>query len=221
MTSIPSSLHPHTKPAKSVSFNLDGSSATAKAAGSGSNTSKKKASSSAKNRSHHSKPSAVVEKKKKLLRDSLQRKHEIEVKTLEWQEKLFEGAVGVDVIIEAAKHFQPHHFTEVVIERNVLNYCGYPLCSRPPPMIKGKYRISSSKQKVVDVSELKQYCSKQCLAAAKYFKNQLNEDPVYLRDMEGMASVDVLPMDIIDDRKRSRRYDHNPTDVYKSIRQRF
>ncbi|KAJ3118755.1 hypothetical protein HDU96_009344 [Phlyctochytrium bullatum] len=54
------------------------------------------------------------------------------------QQTLFEGAVEVATLAEAAKLLKPSHYDEVVVERAASKLCGYPLCGKPIPERMGK-----------------------------------------------------------------------------------
>jgi len=50
--------------------------------------------------------------------------------------------------------------------------------------LKGKYRLSSSKKKIFDITELKSYCGSDCMISSRYYASQLLDEPVYLRNLE-------------------------------------
>ncbi|KAI8840250.1 Rtr1/RPAP2 family-domain-containing protein [Chytridium lagenaria] len=114
----------------------------------------------------------------------------------EVQESLFEGAVDVHVLAEAAKFLKPDQYDDVVVERVAEKTCGYPLCDKPVTKRKGQYHISRSKLKVYDATELSKYCSATCLAISRYYRRQLLDDPIYLRDFNKLPKFEVIPCNI-------------------------
>ncbi|KAF9418951.1 hypothetical protein BGZ94_009556 [Podila epigama] len=66
--------------------------------------------------------------------------------------------------------------------------------------IKGKFRISRQEQKVFDISALKLYCSSTCLAASRWFENQLTDHPLYLTTTDPeelkVSRVTIVPLDM-------------------------
>ncbi|KND04779.1 uncharacterized protein SPPG_00483 [Spizellomyces punctatus DAOM BR117] len=145
-------------------------------------------------------PRAARPRKKKELTDrqksiakSAATRAEWDKRVFEWQQRLFDGAVDLDLLVEAAKYLTPTDYTDIVTERVSDKTCGYPLCDQAVADIKGRYRISRAEQKVYDVTELKRFCSSTCFAASQFFKAQLVEEPVYMRNFESMPPVEVIP----------------------------
>ncbi|KAL1923238.1 uncharacterized protein VTP21DRAFT_9614 [Calcarisporiella thermophila] len=137
--------------------------------------------------------------RKVLLKKDIELRLRFESKILEWQEALSEPGVEMELLAEGGKYLQPGLYQEIVEERNVNDLCGYPLCSDPPRHIKTigeHYVISKEKRKILDVRELKSYCSSRCLAASRFFKMQLTEDPVYIRAFDKLPPVEVVPLNV-------------------------
>ncbi|RIB18001.1 Rtr1/RPAP2 family-domain-containing protein [Gigaspora rosea] len=132
-------------------------------------------------------------KKQQLIKQSLETRKHFEQLSLEWQEKLYE-TVSLGILRDSAKFILPHHYQEIIEERNASKMCGYPICSKPKQVIQGQYRISYHERKIYDISELKNYCSTICFASSKFFFTQLSDEPLYLRDLQNWKPVDVIPL---------------------------
>jgi len=134
--------------------------------------------------------------KEQIEKTSIIEKAKWELKIMELQEKMFETPVTIEFLKHIAKYFQPAHYEEVVIERKSLNICGYPLCNKKTQQLKGKYKLSSSKGKIFDITELKSYCGSDCMISSRYFASQLLDEPIYLRNLETIKEVDVIPLGV-------------------------
>ncbi|CAG8694724.1 339_t:CDS:2 [Cetraspora pellucida] len=147
-------------------------------------------------------PQTKLSKKQHLLKQSLETRQSFELLSLEWQEKLYE-TVSLDLLRDSAKYLLPHHYEEIIEERNASKLCGYPICSKPQQLIQGQYRISYHARKIYDISKLKSYCSTSCFVSSKFFSVQLSDEPLYLRNLQNWKSVDVIPLGV------------NPSDLIK------
>ncbi|KAF9328012.1 RNA polymerase II associated protein 2 [Podila minutissima] len=140
-----------------------------------------------------------LNKKQILLQQNFDLKRKYESMVLEWIEILCDP-VSEATLGEAANRLKQSHYQEVIEERKIGNLCGYPLCSRPPRDIKGKFRISLSERKVFDISVLKLYCSSTCLAASRWLEGQLTEEPLYLNNSDPeslkVTRVSIVPLDM-------------------------
>ncbi|KAG1457997.1 hypothetical protein G6F56_006490 [Rhizopus delemar] len=132
--------------------------------------------------------------KQKLVKDSAVQRERMERFVFVWQEKLFSRPrVSVQALERATLYLQPKTFSEIVEERNVQEWCGYPLCQRQPPQEFVKYKITANK--VFDQTELASYCSDQCFKKAKYYVMQLSEEPVWFRDLNQTPKAHIIPLD--------------------------
>eukprot|EP01117_Protostelium_nocturnum_P011347 TRINITY_DN4118_c1_g1_i4.p1 TRINITY_DN4118_c1_g1~~TRINITY_DN4118_c1_g1_i4.p1 ORF type:complete len:340 (+),score=92.03 TRINITY_DN4118_c1_g1_i4:96-1115(+) len=155
-------------------------------------------------------PQSKVKRKKKTtvkkdndshqkLREEIKYRIEKEKETFKRQQLLVDGGhCTSSVLIDCALHFQKGHYDDVVTERSLSRECGYPICSNSLPIVDPKkttpkYRISSSKKQVFDLSEMGFYCSEECLIASKFLSSQLLDTPVHLRTIETMSPVTLLP----------------------------
>ncbi|KAF9165147.1 RNA polymerase II associated protein 2 [Actinomortierella ambigua] len=151
-----------------------------------------------------------------LVQQNVDRRRQYESMVSEWQDKLLEP-VPEQVLGEAANRLKKSHYIEIIEERNIEKLCGYPLCSRPPRDVKGKFRISLSERKVYDITPLKQFCSSKCLVASRWFESQLTEEPLYLinRNAAQLCSirVSIVPLDMDLEEFQRTRGRHMPTGV--------
>ncbi|CAO3679329.1 unnamed protein product [Rhizopus stolonifer] len=143
-----------------------------------------------------------------------------------WQEKLFSRPrVSVQALERATLYLQPKTFSEIVEERNVQEWCGYPLCQQQPPQEFVKYKITANK--VFDQTELASYCSDQCFKKAKYYVMQLSEEPVWFRDLNQTPKAHIIPLDqdfetaIQEQRKTSitstKRLNNNMLNIFENV----
>ncbi|KAF9317181.1 RNA polymerase II associated protein 2 [Podila horticola] len=143
--------------------------------------------------------STKLNKKQILLQQNFDLKRKYESMVLEWIEILCDP-VSEATLGEAANRLKQSHYQEVIEERKIGNLCGYPLCTRAPRDIKGKFRISLNERKVFDISVLKLYCSSTCLAASRWLEGQLTEEPLYLNNSDPenlkVARVSIVPLDM-------------------------
>ncbi|KAF9568606.1 RNA polymerase II associated protein 2 [Mortierella alpina] len=144
-------------------------------------------------------PDSTLNRKQVLLKSNIELRKKFESMVLKWQEILCDP-VTEDILGEAANRIKQSHYLEVIEERNIVKLCGYPLCSRPPRDIKGKFRISLHERKVFDISLLKQYCSSTCLAASRWLQTQLTEEPIYFQNSDAeylkTTRVSIVPVDM-------------------------
>ncbi|KAJ6226539.1 hypothetical protein M0813_10757 [Anaeramoeba flamelloides] len=97
------------------------------------------------------------------------------------QETLFDP-VDAEYLDECKSNLHPTHYLEVVEERYCRDLCGYPICQNKIPKKKlPKYRINRKVMQIVDMSELKFYCSEKCLINSKLYLSQLSDEPIILR----------------------------------------
>lgn len=132
--------------------------------------------------------------KQKLIKESAEQRFKIEKLVFVWQEKLFTQAkTSPPTLQRAATYLKPKTFDEVVEERVVQEWCGYPLCDNTPKAQElQKYKISLSQRKVYDQSELANYCSEGCFHKSKYYVMQLSEEPVWFRDLNALPTAHII-----------------------------
>ncbi|KTW26209.1 hypothetical protein T552_03100 [Pneumocystis carinii B80] len=81
---------------------------------------------------------------------------------------------------------KPQDYENVLLERNLEKFCGYPLCHNPPRDEKAPYRILYSKRKIYDQRSLLRFCSTDCFKRSAFFAAQLSPEPFWLRDSNDM-----------------------------------
>jgi Rtr1/RPAP2 family len=132
--------------------------------------------------------------KQKLVRESAEKRHSAQNTSFKWQEALFsKKTVDKATMIEAARYIQPAGYEDVIEERNIEDWCGYPMCSNERQIMNSKYKISLSERKVFDQTELSTFCSTDCLQRSRFYAAQLSDIPVWSRDA-GWPDVEVIEM---------------------------
>ncbi|KAI8969963.1 Rtr1/RPAP2 family-domain-containing protein [Mycotypha africana] len=132
--------------------------------------------------------------RQKLVQDSAQQRFKIEKLVFVWQEKLFsQPKVTMDTLQRAATYLQPKTYEEVVEERVVQEWCGYPICDDTARTgVLNKFKISLSERKIVDQTEQANYCSEECYRKSKYYILQLSTEPVWFRDLNVPSDVHII-----------------------------
>jgi hypothetical protein len=132
--------------------------------------------------------------KQKLVKESAEQRFKIEKLVFVWQEKLFSQAkTSPQTLQRAVTYLQPKTFEEVIEERVVQEWCGYPLCDNTPKTQElQKYKISLSRRKVYDQTDLAKYCSEACYHKSKYYIMQLSEEPVWFRDLNALPTAHIV-----------------------------
>ncbi|KAK4517120.1 uncharacterized protein ATC70_000450 [Mucor velutinosus] len=132
--------------------------------------------------------------KQKLVKESAEQRFKIEKLVFVWQEKLFsQPKTSVHTLQRAATYLQPKTYEEVVEERVVQEWCGYPLCDDAPKLQQvQKFKISLSRRKVYDQTELANYCSDACYHKSKYYTLQLSDEPVWYRDLNQTPTTHIV-----------------------------
>jgi hypothetical protein len=140
------------------------------------------------------KQSTTPTAKQKLVKESAEKRLNAQSTSFKWQETLFSRrTVDKVTMTEAARYIQPTGYDEVIEERNVEDWCGYPMCSNKRQNITSKYKISLSERKVFDQTELSLFCSVDCLQRSRFYAAQLSDIPVWSRD-SAWPDVEVIEM---------------------------
>ncbi|KAJ2739058.1 hypothetical protein GGI20_006173, partial [Coemansia sp. BCRC 34301] len=137
-------------------------------------------------------------KRRAAVRDSVRTKARYDSLVLRWQEKLLGPEASELLLRQAAQYLTPEDFDSVIMERTSGGLCGYPLCANPTRKLKQRYHISIRQRKVFDMEEHASYCSNRCMVGSRFYKQQLSEDPVYMRSREESLDIEVLPLSIGD-----------------------
>ncbi|KAJ2897416.1 hypothetical protein IWW38_001733, partial [Coemansia aciculifera] len=135
-------------------------------------------------------------RRRNIVRDSVRTKARFDSLVLRWQEKLLEPAASELLLKQAAQYLTPEDFESIIMERTSGGLCGYPLCASPTRKLKQRYHISMHQRKVFDMEEHASYCSNRCMVGSRFYKQQLSEEPVYMRDRKENLDIEVLPLDI-------------------------
>ncbi|EPB92652.1 hypothetical protein HMPREF1544_00381 [Mucor circinelloides 1006PhL] len=132
--------------------------------------------------------------KQKLVKESAEQRFKIEKLVFVWQEKLFsQPKTSAHTLQRAATYLQPKTYEEVIEERVVQEWCGYPLCDDAPKLQQvQKFKISLSRRKVYDQTELANYCSDACYHKSKYYTLQLSDEPVWYRDLNQTPTAHIV-----------------------------
>jgi hypothetical protein len=108
-------------------------------------------------------------------------------KCLEIVESLLtEEVIDEKEFIEKCEFLTQNYYNDIVIERSLIDLCGYGLCLNRLSFAQSglkssqKYRISLKYNKVFDITERKMFCSNLCFKSSNYLREQLNEEPIYL-----------------------------------------
>nr|XP_040579955.1 uncharacterized protein LOC121128437 [Lepeophtheirus salmonis] len=125
------------------------------------------------------------EERREKIRTGLLRKKQSEATALEIVEKLLDSEIeSLWFEEEALPSLNQMFYKDVIDERSLLKLCGYPLCTHSLPKIipRQKYHIVSSQRKVYDLTERKKFCSNSCYNASSYILEQLDNEPLWMRD---------------------------------------
>ncbi|KAJ1891051.1 hypothetical protein LPJ66_007137 [Kickxella alabastrina] len=134
-------------------------------------------------------------RKLKVIKESVRTKAQYENLTLRWQEKLLDPTSEAQ-LKQASRYLTPDDFESVIEERTSDNLCGYPLCGNKPRKSVQRYHISLAKRKVYDQEELRSYCSDRCMVGSRFYKQQLSEEPIYMRDRSSKVDIEVMPLNL-------------------------
>ncbi|KAI8639960.1 Rtr1/RPAP2 family-domain-containing protein [Parasitella parasitica] len=154
--------------------------------------------------------------KQKLVKESAEQRFKTEKLVFVWQEKLFsQPRIPANTLQCAVAYLQPKTYKEVVEERVVQSWCGYPLCDDAPKLQElQKFKISLSRRKVYDQSELANYCSDACYHKSKYYALQLSDEPVWYRDFNRASTAHVILKD--EDFEAAVHQERKKTQIQKS-----
>ncbi|KAG5439084.1 hypothetical protein PCANB_001382 [Pneumocystis canis] len=87
---------------------------------------------------------------------------------------------------------RPQDYENVLLERNLNKFCGYPLCHNSPKEQKIPYRILYSKCKIYDQRKLLRFCSISCFKKSTFFAAQLSPEPFWLRNSQIDMDIRLL-----------------------------
>ncbi|GAO47233.1 hypothetical protein G7K_1443-t1 [Saitoella complicata NRRL Y-17804] len=112
-----------------------------------------------------------------------------ETLVLEWVEKLLDG-VDEATLKMSARYLRPQDFSDAMLERKLEKLCGYPLCpqSLNPTSSTQSPRRSRNSMIINPVSKKgpipEGFHSELCAIKASWFRRQLDDEPLYLRQLD-------------------------------------
>ncbi|XP_065217961.1 putative RNA polymerase II subunit B1 CTD phosphatase RPAP2 homolog [Planococcus citri] len=108
-------------------------------------------------------------------------------------EEFIDGTNDQTYFLSQLRWINQSHYQDIIEERTIMKHCGYPLCSQIlGPVPKQKYHISTTENKVYDITERKSFCSNQCYKASIFLKNQLYTSPLWLREKEPVPNFTLF-----------------------------
>lgn len=88
----------------------------------------------------------------------------------------------IDDFLSKLIHLNQAHFDDIIEERAITKLCGYPPCEQTLVDIPEKqFHISTSHNKVYDITIRKNFCSNKCYKSYEYLKEQLLTTPLWIR----------------------------------------
>ncbi|RPA87566.1 hypothetical protein BJ508DRAFT_410328 [Ascobolus immersus RN42] len=90
------------------------------------------------------------------------------------------------------RHFQRTDYDELIVERNVLSKCGFPLCPRERRRLPGnaRYKALHGATKFVEREKLERFCGEDCTKRGLWLRLQLQEEPAWMRRGVDESTVD-------------------------------
>lgn len=84
-----------------------------------------------------------------------------------------------------AKLITPSNYHELIIERNLVHKCGYPLCNRSPERNRDPYSVNSKTNKFLNDNNpydyLSKFCSRDHYKCSQFYQIQLSDDELFSR----------------------------------------
>ncbi|GCB75357.1 hypothetical protein scyTo_0017330, partial [Scyliorhinus torazame] len=131
--------------------------------------------------------------RKAALQAALGKKRECETNALHIVEQLLEINVTEEFLLDCVKFITPVHYQDIVEERSIIKQCGYPVCQNKLENVpKQQYKISTSTNRVYDITERKCFCSNSCYKASKYLEAQIPKNPLWSREQERSSTCRIL-----------------------------
>ncbi|XP_018794272.1 PREDICTED: putative RNA polymerase II subunit B1 CTD phosphatase RPAP2 homolog [Bactrocera latifrons] len=124
---------------------------------------------------------------------AIQKKKECNAKAQKIVESFLERNITRDYFLSQLKDINQCHYEDIVDERHILLICGYPLCENLLEKVPSKkYQISTTINKVYDITDRKKFCSSQCFKASEFIKSQILVSPLWLRQNEQIPEFKLL-----------------------------
>uniref|UniRef100_A0A1B6M2Y7 RNA polymerase II subunit B1 CTD phosphatase RPAP2 homolog n=1 Tax=Graphocephala atropunctata TaxID=36148 RepID=A0A1B6M2Y7_9HEMI len=126
---------------------------------------------------------------------TIEKKRECNSKALEIVTSFSDGIVSESCLVEKLPYINQEHYQDIIEERAINKLCGYPPCARNLENIPTKqYHISTTHNKVFDITDRKNFCSNLCYKASKYIKDQILTSPVWLRDSQPSTAYRLISL---------------------------
>ncbi|XP_011190705.2 putative RNA polymerase II subunit B1 CTD phosphatase RPAP2 homolog [Zeugodacus cucurbitae] len=124
---------------------------------------------------------------------AIQKKKECNAKAQKIVESFLERNIERDYFLTQLKDINQSHYDDIVEERHILLLCGYPLCEKLLENVPlKKYQISTTINKVYDITDRKKFCSSHCFKASEFIKSQILVSPLWLRQHEQIPEFKLL-----------------------------
>ncbi|XP_071877941.1 putative RNA polymerase II subunit B1 CTD phosphatase RPAP2 isoform X1 [Bombus fervidus] len=135
--------------------------------------------------------------KKKMSKAQMQlaiiKKKQCDAKALRIVEHLLEPKIDFQWLLTNLRYINKSHMEDIIEERAIIKLCGYVLCSNAlTKIIDQRYHISTTKNKVYDITRRKNFCSSHCYGASNYLLEQMLTSPLWLRDKEEIPEFKIL-----------------------------
>ncbi|KAL3266600.1 hypothetical protein HHI36_010764 [Cryptolaemus montrouzieri] len=123
-----------------------------------------------------------------------EKKRESEDRAIKIVELLMEGTVRPETFLKSILYLNPMYYQDIIEERALIKLCGYPLCGKKiQPTTNKRYSISTKYNKVYDLTEYGYFCSLFCYNANNHIKNQIDDSPLWLREVVEVPTLTLLP----------------------------
>ncbi|ESO09084.1 hypothetical protein HELRODRAFT_190714 [Helobdella robusta] len=130
-------------------------------------------------------PAVAAERQKKIeaMKERLKMKKELEMKGHSFVEFLsINQHITEDQLSSMLQLLFVQQYDDVIEERTISSFCGYPLC--PADLIevpKKKYHIYQKTSTVYNIEERKKFCSNKCFLYSKHLRKQISAEPLLER----------------------------------------
>lgn len=116
-----------------------------------------------------------------------------DARALKIVEFAIDGQLRPEVFIKCLNYINPSFYQDIVEERHIAEYCGYPICGYKVLHKPHKqYFISSKTNKIYDITERKHFCSNFCYKASNHIKEQIESSPLWLRTEQNPSKFRLL-----------------------------
>ncbi|XP_075149810.1 putative RNA polymerase II subunit B1 CTD phosphatase RPAP2 homolog [Haematobia irritans] len=125
--------------------------------------------------------------------EAIRRKKECNARAQMVVESLLEKSITETEFLIKLRDINQCHYEDVVDERSILKICSYPLCNKTIENVPAKqYQISTTSNKIYDITDRKKFCSTHCYKASEYIKSQMLTSPLWMRHQEIIPDFKLL-----------------------------